>query len=157
MKMTSIDLRNYVSLRLTACIAVAAVLGACAATTPPGGADDPASAQAPTAAEPSGSPSLAPSGAGEGEQQAGHDHAGHDHAGHDHAGHDHAGHQHGDAPATASGDHAGHAHAAHGAVAPAADVYTCPMHPEIRQNEPGRCSKCGMNLEKAEADEKTSE
>ncbi|MBC7942589.1 MAG: heavy metal translocating P-type ATPase [Chitinophagaceae bacterium] len=26
-------------------------------------------------------------------------------------------------------------------------VYTCPMHPEIRQNHPGDCPKCGMTLE----------
>ena len=26
-------------------------------------------------------------------------------------------------------------------------VYTCPMHPEIRQDEPGACPKCGMALE----------
>lgn len=25
--------------------------------------------------------------------------------------------------------------------------YTCPMHPEIRQNGPGNCPKCGMSLE----------
>ncbi|VAW90571.1 Lead, cadmium, zinc and mercury transporting ATPase; Copper-translocating P-type ATPase [hydrothermal vent metagenome] len=25
--------------------------------------------------------------------------------------------------------------------------YTCPMHPEVIQNEPGSCPKCGMNLE----------
>ncbi len=25
-------------------------------------------------------------------------------------------------------------------------VYTCPMHPEIRQNKPGKCPKCGMEL-----------
>lgn len=25
-------------------------------------------------------------------------------------------------------------------------VFTCPMHPEIRQNEPGDCPKCGMHL-----------
>ena len=24
--------------------------------------------------------------------------------------------------------------------------YICPMHPEVRQDEPGRCPKCGMNL-----------
>ncbi len=24
--------------------------------------------------------------------------------------------------------------------------YTCPMHPEIEQDKPGRCSICGMNL-----------
>ena len=26
-------------------------------------------------------------------------------------------------------------------------IYTCPMHPEIRRNEPGFCPKCGMALE----------
>ncbi len=26
-------------------------------------------------------------------------------------------------------------------------VYTCPMHPEIRQDHPGNCPKCGMPLE----------
>src|SRR3989344_7828455 len=29
-------------------------------------------------------------------------------------------------------------------------IYTCPMHPEIRQDHPGRCPKCGMDLEPAE-------
>ena len=24
--------------------------------------------------------------------------------------------------------------------------YVCPMHPEIKQNKPGKCSKCGMKL-----------
>jgi P-type Cu+ transporter len=26
-------------------------------------------------------------------------------------------------------------------------IYTCPMHPEVRQNGPGACPKCGMALE----------
>ena len=26
-------------------------------------------------------------------------------------------------------------------------VYTCPMHPEVRQDHPGTCPKCGMTLE----------
>ncbi len=26
-------------------------------------------------------------------------------------------------------------------------IYTCPMHPEIRQDHPGHCPKCGMSLE----------
>ena len=26
-------------------------------------------------------------------------------------------------------------------------LYTCPMHPEIQQNHPGNCPKCGMSLE----------
>ncbi len=28
-------------------------------------------------------------------------------------------------------------------------VYTCPMHPEVRQDHPGTCPKCGMALEPA--------
>ena len=28
-------------------------------------------------------------------------------------------------------------------------TYTCPMHPEVRQEGPGSCPKCGMNLEPA--------
>ena len=29
----------------------------------------------------------------------------------------------------------------------AGSIYTCPMHPEIRQDHPGDCPKCGMTLE----------
>ena len=29
----------------------------------------------------------------------------------------------------------------------ASAIYTCPMHPEIRQDHPGNCPKCGMALE----------
>jgi hypothetical protein len=32
-----------------------------------------------------------------------------------------------------------------------ADLYTCPMHPEITSPEPGRCPVCGMFLERAGA------
>ncbi|CAN7171425.1 heavy metal translocating P-type ATPase [Paraburkholderia hospita] len=31
--------------------------------------------------------------------------------------------------------------------APDGTIYTCPMHPEIRQDHPGNCPKCGMTLE----------
>ena len=27
-----------------------------------------------------------------------------------------------------------------------ATTYTCPMHPEVTSDEPGKCPKCGMNL-----------
>jgi Cu+-exporting ATPase len=30
---------------------------------------------------------------------------------------------------------------------PQARTFTCPMHPEVAQKEPGRCPKCGMTLE----------
>jgi P-type Cu+ transporter len=33
------------------------------------------------------------------------------------------------------------------AAPPVATIYTCPMHPEIRQDRPGQCPKCGMTLE----------
>ncbi len=41
-------------------------------------------------------------------------------------------------------DHAEHKHDAN---APADAIYTCPMHPEVRQIGPGSCPKCGMALE----------
>src|SRR5690554_7168505 len=53
--------------------------------------------------------------------------------------------------------HAAHGHhgqhGAHGAGAPTSEplpagtIYTCPMHPEIQQDHPGSCPKCGMALE----------
>ncbi|HKY64008.1 MAG TPA: multicopper oxidase domain-containing protein [bacterium] len=38
------------------------------------------------------------------------------------------------------------ADAAGGAPAEEATIYTCPMHPEIRQPAPGKCPLCGMDL-----------
>ncbi len=46
--------------------------------------------------------------------------------------------------------HAGHSHAPIPAPAPPSaggHIYTCPMHPEVRQNGPGICPFCGMALE----------
>jgi Cu+-exporting ATPase len=54
---------------------------------------------------------------------------------------------------TGKAAHDGHAGHEHGKAAPAvtaaADrrLYTCPMHPEVRQPGPGSCPKCGMALE----------
>jgi P-type Cu+ transporter len=57
--------------------------------------------------------------------------------------HSHAAHAH----------HGAHGHACHSPkaksdvpVAPGT-IYTCPMHPEVRQVGPGNCPKCGMALE----------
>jgi len=30
-----------------------------------------------------------------------------------------------------------------------AGVWTCPMHPEVKSDAPGKCPKCGMALEEA--------
>ena len=50
-----------------------------------------------------------------------------------------------------SGAHADHHHVATASItskdAPPGTIYTCPMHPEIRQSGPGTCPKCGMALE----------
>jgi Cu+-exporting ATPase len=41
------------------------------------------------------------------------------------------------------------AHSSHrdGNQAQSNQLYTCPMHPEIQQDEPGSCPICGMSLE----------
>lgn len=39
-----------------------------------------------------------------------------------------------------------HPHEPHEHVAADGTVYTCSMHPQIRQNEPGKCPLCGMDL-----------
>src|SRR5262249_23778979 len=46
-------------------------------------------------------------------------------------------------------------------LGPPQTMYTCPMHPEVRQHGPGTCPKCGMALEPemvtAEVEEKNPE
>lgn len=37
-------------------------------------------------------------------------------------------------------------HAKHGAHGAKSETYVCPMHPEVRQDGPGDCPKCGMHL-----------
>lgn len=29
-------------------------------------------------------------------------------------------------------------------------VYSCPMHPDVKSDQPGSCPQCGMDLEKVE-------
>jgi len=55
-----------------------------------------------------------------------------------------------DGPEPAPAPHAGHPHsgADHTRPAPpAGTIWVCPMHPEVRQDHPGACPKCGMALE----------
>lgn len=40
--------------------------------------------------------------------------------------------------------------AAQPALAADKSIYTCPMHPEVRQDHPGACPKCGMALERVQ-------
>ena len=32
--------------------------------------------------------------------------------------------------------------------------YTCPMHPEVQQQTPGKCPQCGMDLKASTKEEK---
>src|SRR5689334_13476051 len=71
----------------------------------------------------------------------------------DHHRHAHAGHDHGkNSPSDGDGHHHRH-HADAGKTAPPPSnvpegtIYTCPMHPQIRQPGPGNCPICGMALE----------
>ena len=74
-----------------------------------------------------------------------HDHQDHDHQ--DHAQHDHDRHDH--------DEHEGHDHG--DSIADRAlgqsSIYTCPMHPQIVRDEPGRCPICGMNLVERQRDD----
>ena len=47
----------------------------------------------------------------------------------------------------ANPDHYLHPVPATASVTPAGTIYTCPMHPQIRQEGPGNCPICGMALE----------
>lgn len=135
----------------TAAVATAALgLVGCAGPLPSDPAtsgDHPANPNAPTAAFPLPSQTLAVADApSEPLPPSGHQHAG--------TGDD-------DAPASLPGE-AGMDHAAMGhdmasmsrpttkpssqPTTQAAAIYTCPMHPEVRADAPGRCPICGMKL-----------
>lgn len=46
-------------------------------------------------------------------------------------------------------DHDHTAHRADAGAGESAGVWTCPMHPEVKSDQPGRCPKCRMFLVKA--------
>ena len=64
----------------------------------------------------------------------------------------HAGHTgHGSPSSTTADEHSGHDHQSvqQNDSKPTPSVWTCPMHPEVRKPEPGKCPVCGMKLEPA--------
>ena len=65
----------------------------------------------------------------------------------------HGGHGGHDMPPEDRSNPADHAHAGHAEDAGGAGAYTCPMHPEVVSDAPGKCPKCGMFLVKAEEGE----
>ncbi len=79
-----------------------------------------------------------------------HDHAHHQHQ-HEHEGHDRHQDDDNDVEHAHHHDHSAHDHGGESVVdemAPANSAvrYTCPMHPQIVRDEPGRCPICGMAL-----------
>ena len=87
-------------------------------------------------------PGLRPSGdATEGRMHV--HHGGHGNHGQGDAPVDHSGHEDspGTPPPSATTDAAP-------TPAPAAAVYTCPMHPDMVSDREGRCPRCGMELER---------
>jgi len=56
-------------------------------------------------------------------------------------------HQHPDARPEPGPGHSHPGHEPGSAATPARErTYSCPMHPEVKQDEPGRCPECGMKL-----------
>ena len=148
--------RQIVGIRTLAFAAVMAV--GCVSTAPAEGASDPSSAHAPTAPTASSAAVLdrghAPIDDVSGTSSApaaGHDHEHHAHSDHTTQAPGPAPHEHGGAAQPSSAEHQHTDKHEHGDKH--AKMYTCPMHPEVRQGEPGRCSKCGMALELEESKE----
>lgn len=121
--------------------AMAVILSAgCAATTPPprfspvspAEVDAPEAAMPPAAASLTGAAANTPADSPPAKPAAGHQ--GHSMPAETHAAHEHEG----QAPAAS--------------VAPAAaETYSCPHHPEVRQSSPGSCPRCGATLERRPA------
>jgi hypothetical protein len=57
-------------------------------------------------------------------------------------------------PASAAPEKDGTGQPEGAAAKPAATLWTCPMHPEVISDKPGKCPKCGMTLVPKEPDSK---
>jgi hypothetical protein len=65
-----------------------------------------------------------------------------------HGGHGGGTYVHADAGREEAAQEESHDHHGHGMAEEAAEVYACPMHPEVTSTAPGKCPKCGMDLVK---------
>jgi hypothetical protein len=71
------------------------------------------------------------------------------HEGHGgHGGHGGGAYVHVDAGRETEAQEESHDHHGQGMEEQAAEVYVCPMHPEVTSAAPGKCPKCGMDLVK---------
>ena len=108
---------------------------------------NPAAAEAPRPTVPdlgpaASAPVVAPQPAAPSTPPPAHDHAAHGAAG------EPARQESGQAAPPNTASPGGHDHGGAAAPSKAKAVYTCPMHPEVLSDKPGRCPKCGMNLVK---------
>ena len=53
-------------------------------------------------------------------------------------------------PGTGASLHEGSRKAETSAGHEQAPLYTCPMHPDVQSDQPGRCPKCGMELQRSD-------
>src|SRR5260370_13647779 len=58
-------------------------------------------------------------------------------------------------PPREPGRHEHHGEGPPGDTASVAEVYSCPMHPQVREENPGKCRICGMTLVKLAAQPKS--
>jgi hypothetical protein len=133
-------------------IATIPLVTACVSTNVDVPRDHPANPAAPVA-QLASTPALVTTASSAEETAPGRHQHGHDqHGEHDqHGGHE----QHKPTPATSAGTPRAAAAApvaSAGATKqsdkPPAEVWTCPMHPEVSKSGPGQCPICGMNLVK---------
>jgi hypothetical protein len=137
---------------LNTCLVSVCLLG-CVSTSAPAGVDEPSSPEAETAPPPLSKNVLEADESTPVSQASAALHTGDGHTteppnaveAHVHgatAADPHADHDHGSNPQTEANEQ-------HKVA-----LYTCPMHPEVQQKQPGRCPKCGMNLEPAKSESK---
>jgi hypothetical protein len=131
-------------------IALISMVAACVSTNVDVPRDHPANPAAPVAQLATTPALVSTASAAEETSPAAHQHGQGEHGGDEpHSGHD----QHGSTPSPGGSTPMAAAPVAptgatKQADKPAAEVWTCPMHPEVAKSGPGQCPICGMNLVK---------